>query len=370
MTTGFFACDPVSRPPYGQPLGLDVGGANLKAATADGRAWSEPFALWREPQRLAARLRAIIARFPECGCLAATMTGELADCFETKAAGVCAITRALEEAADGLPLAIWSTAGEFLAAPQARERWADVAAANWHALATWVGRLAITGRALLIDIGSTTSDLIPLWQGRPCSRGTTDCTRLLAGELVYTGVRRTPVCALPGDVSLLGSTLRPAAELFATTLDVWLLLGEIAESELDCDTANGRPATRFAAIDRLARSFCCDRTELSAEDLLSVARQLAEAQEGQLVRALERVTAENPGIYLSVIVSGSGSFLARRVIAKNSATASARIVSLDAHLTPEIAAAAPACAVAVLAHEEIHADFRRDLLPGSGKQAQ
>ncbi|RPI73988.1 MAG: H4MPT-linked C1 transfer pathway protein, partial [Planctomycetaceae bacterium] len=210
---------------------------------------------------------------------------------------------------------------------------------------------------------STTSDLIPLWQGRPCSKGTTDFTRLLAGELVYSGVRRTPVCALPGDVSLFGGTLRPAAELFATTLDVWLLLGEIAESELDCDTANGRPATRLAAIDRLARSFCCDRTELSAEDVLSVARQFAAAQEEQLTQALKRVTAENTGIFLSVIVSGSGSFLARRVIAKNSSTESAEVVSLDSHLTPEIAAAAPACAVAVLAHEETHGVFQRDLLP-------
>ena len=69
-------------------LGLDIGGANLKAA--DGRGWarSVPFALWRDPQGLAEALATLVESAPTAERLAVTMTGELCDCFRSKAEGV------------------------------------------------------------------------------------------------------------------------------------------------------------------------------------------------------------------------------------------------------------------------------------------
>ncbi len=333
------------------PLGLDIGGANLKAASASGEAWSEVFPMWREPQNLATRLRAIIARFPATDAVAVTMTGELADCFATKEEGVVAITNAVEEAAEGRPLRIWTTRGEFVDAASARRSHASVAAANWHALATWAGRLVPTGPAVLLDVGSTTSDLIPIVDGLPCAEGTTDLTRMLAGELVYTGVRRTPVCAIPTTVRIRGVEIHPAAELFATTHDVYLLLNEIPEDESNSDTANGRPATRYWAIDRLARAFCCDRTELTPEEVLDIARQLAAAQRDQLRKPLDRIAARFHGAPVIFITSGSGSFLARQVLTGHPAAGAVSPIALDAYLSPQLAESAPAYAVAVLLAE-------------------
>src|SRR5438552_12194660 len=99
------------------------------------------------------------------------------------------------------------------------------AAANWLALAAYAGRFAPTGTALLVDVGSTTTDLVPLLGGAPVPCGNTDAERLLHRELVYTGVRRTPLCALLGETG--------AAELFATTLDAYLLLEELPEDVTD-----------------------------------------------------------------------------------------------------------------------------------------
>ena len=65
-------------------LALDIGGANLKVADGRGHAESFPFELWRQPSHLAQELRTLIARSPACDHIAATMTGELADCFESK----------------------------------------------------------------------------------------------------------------------------------------------------------------------------------------------------------------------------------------------------------------------------------------------
>src|SRR3978361_399199 len=75
-------------------LGLDIGGANLKAATADKRAVSVPFALWKQPDKLPVALAELVAKFPDATEMAVTMTGELCDCFETKRDGVHAIIAA------------------------------------------------------------------------------------------------------------------------------------------------------------------------------------------------------------------------------------------------------------------------------------
>src|SRR5438094_2423878 len=98
-------------------LGLDVGGANLKAATADRRAVSVPFALWKQPDKLPAALAELVAQFPEAEELAVTMTGELCDCFETKRQGVDAILRAVSNASRSRPMHVWSTDGAFVTVP-------------------------------------------------------------------------------------------------------------------------------------------------------------------------------------------------------------------------------------------------------------
>src|SRR5207253_8159474 len=118
------------------------------------------------------------------GRLAVTMTGELCDCFDTKRGGVHAILDSLVRAEPETAIQIWSTLGRFVSVTEARVDPWRVAAANWHALATYAGRFAPQGAGLLIDIGSTTTDIIPLWQGRPVPHGCTDPQRLASGALV------------------------------------------------------------------------------------------------------------------------------------------------------------------------------------------
>ena len=67
----------------------------------------------------------------------------------------------------------------------------SVASTNFLASATLVGRQVPD--ALLIDMGSTTTDIIAIAGGKPAPRGLTDGERLATGELVYTGLTRTDV---------------------------------------------------------------------------------------------------------------------------------------------------------------------------------
>src|SRR5262245_60369629 len=203
-------------------LGLDIGGANLKAAHSGGGARLMPFALWKQPRQLAERLGDLVRSWPEVEVLAVTMTAELCDCFASKSAGVRAILEAVEKVRGGRSVRVWTTRGRFVDLADALSVPLPAAAANWLALATWVACTFAVSDGVLLDLGSTTTDIVPLIGGRAAPCGFTDHDRLRAGELVYTGVRRTPLCALMGPK---WGQYSLAAEFFATTLDVYLVLG-------------------------------------------------------------------------------------------------------------------------------------------------
>jgi (4-(4-[2-(gamma-L-glutamylamino)ethyl]phenoxymethyl)furan-2-yl)methanamine synthase len=297
-------------------LALDIGGANLKVAHTSGAIRSVPFALWKEPDGLAAAIRDLVADLPPFDRVALTMTGELCDCFRTKAEGVAHIQRAVKTAFPGRQLHVWGTDGRLHTLIYAHVRWELVAASNWFALAMLAARYA-TGAALLIDVGSTTADLIPLHDGEPVPKGLSDTDRLRHGELVYAGVKRTPVCALATALPHRGQLTGLAAELFATTQDVYLTLGDLPEDAGDTSTADGRPATREFARDRLARMVCADRATFSDDDARAFAREADAALIDRLVESANRVARESlGGPPRSIIVSGSGEFLAARVAAR------------------------------------------------------
>lgn len=326
-------------------LGLDIGGANLKAATADRRAISVPFPLWRHPDRLPAALGELVARFPDAAELAVTMTGELCDCYETKRQGVNAILDAVEQIAAGRRVRVWGTGGGFLDVATARANHLAVAAANWHALATFAGRFAPRYGGLLLDVGSTTTDVIPLDHGVPGTYGLTDQDRLEFRELVYMGIRRTPVCAVIPD--------RTAAELFATTLDAYVVLGRIPEDPTDRDTADGRPVTVRHSLARLARMLGGDLETVPQDRIERFAARVHE-------RVVETLTAAVQAAYYgrqaspelrAVVASGSGAFLALQVARSMLADTAGRIISLNDELGSAVSACAPAYALAVLAGE-------------------
>src|SRR3954447_8244275 len=155
-------------------IALDVGGANIKAAHSSGQARTMPFELWKRPDELSLVLIALAATFPACDRVALTMTAELCDCYPTKKVGVNAVLDAVLDAFLARPITVWGVDGRFHDLDEIRRRPELAAAANWLALATLAARLLPDGPGLLIDIGTTTTDLIPLDSGRAAARGRTD----------------------------------------------------------------------------------------------------------------------------------------------------------------------------------------------------
>ena len=292
-------------------LAVDIGGANTKAAWFDGttvRTVSRPFEVWRDRGALSTVLREV-APGP-ADAVAITMTAELSDAFRTKREGVTFVLDAAEDAFGERPLSVLTTTGELVPVGTARTRPRDVAAANWVATALAVADVHTD--ALLIDVGSTTADLIPIAEGRVAATGHDDLERLLAGELVYTGVLRTNLAAIAPRVPVRGGWCPVASESFAISADVHLVLGHLEPQAYDCPTPDGRPASVEFACERIARLVCADVEQLDADEIGAIAAFLHAEQLRQLDDAARRVQGPLPP-GAPVVAVGSGAFLARAV---------------------------------------------------------
>lgn len=205
------------------------------------------------------------------------------------------------------------------------------------------------GPALLIDVGSTTTDIVPFRDGLPIHTGMTDTQRLVTGELVYTGIQRSPLCAVAQHVPYRDHICPLAHELFATTLDAYVILGDLPEDSANDFTADGRPATKANSRARLARSICADSEHFNHRDAVAVAQAIAESQAELITSAMERVLQRNDEMPRSIVICGQGEFLARRAIQNFGLKAA--VVSLREQLGASISRCATAHALASIAHE-------------------
>jgi probable H4MPT-linked C1 transfer pathway protein len=330
-------------------LGWDVGGVNTKVARVeDGRvrvARGRPFELQRSPQALVPLLRELADECrsgpPAPTVHAVTMTAELSQLFRTKREGVAFVLDALAAAFPSESMRVFTVDGRFVDPDEARARPLAVAAANWTATATYVSRRHPD--ALLIDIGTTTTDIIPIAGGAVVAKGRTDPDRLASGELVYTGALRTPVEAIASHVPLGGERINVAAEGFALAGDVHVWRGDLAPADYTVPAPDGRPATREFAGERLARAICADREMLDDAGVSAIAGALAAAQVDRIAVEMQRVSARHPSIRTAV-VTGLGAFLGRAAACQ----AGLRVVPLSDDLGRDAAQFAPAAAVALL----------------------
>ncbi|MBV9817037.1 MAG: hypothetical protein JOZ07_01650 [Solirubrobacterales bacterium] len=293
-------------------IGLDIGGANTKAALVDGegppRVFTEPLELWRDLAGLPGAIAATVGALGGDGAVALTTTAELVDVFASKRAGVLHVLDAAEAALPERRLRVLTIDGELVGPTAARADPLRCAAANWIATALLVARAAPD--AILVDCGSTTTDVVPIAGGRVRAAGRTDVERLLAGELVYTGALRTNVAAIVDAVPIGGAPCPVSAELFAIAADAHLLAGRLRPEQCPCGFPDGRGTTPAEVRARLARVVCADPEQLAPGDLEAIADAVLEAQVDAIARALRRIAggfADPP----EVVAVGVGAFLAR-----------------------------------------------------------
>ena len=324
-------------------IGWDIGGVNVKVARVarDGpvQALTEPFSIEHDAERLFAVLERLGRRVGvDGGRHAVTMTAELSQRFRSKAEGVGFVLDALEQAFPGVAMLVLDTTGRFRSPAEARAHPIDVSASNWTATAMVVA--AEHADVILLDMGSTTTDIIPIESGRIQPLGRTDPDRLASGELVYSGALRTPVEALVRQVPWRGGMALVSADDFAHTADVHLWLGTRL---IALDQAGPGDTSRARAGERLARVVCADRTMIDDEGITSIAAHIAEAQVAAITAAVVRVRSRHPRLERAAVL-GLGAPIAERA----ARAAGLAIIPMDTEWSDDASRAAPAVAVARL----------------------
>lgn len=333
--------------------GWDIGGVNIKAARllwqsgaiVKSRVLVRPFEIWREQKDLSAVLGQIGEELgiQDCTAMAITMTAELSDAFRSKREGVLSIFDTVNRVFPNSPLYSLSLQGEFTPIAKARERPLDFAANNWLASALYLAERH--SNCILMDVGSTTTDIIPIRAGHVVCTGRTDMERLTSGELVYSGILRTNPNTIVRQIPINGRMCRTAAELFTLMADVHLLLKYISPEEYTCPTADGRGKSRQAALERLARLVCADNEMLDEAQIINLARYLFEKQLQQLTEALHQVLSMiEDGYRTPLATAGAGSFLA----AEAGQRLGMEVLDLAQQWGPEATVALPAQAASYL----------------------
>jgi len=300
-------------------IGWDLGGAHLKAARLGRDGTVEQVVqlscpLWQGIEHLTAAVDQALSRLGAAPVHAITMTGEMVDLFPDRREGVVRIAARVQKWLGPAQCRYFAGASGFVTPEAVAGAALQIASANWRATAEMVARLA--GEALLVDVGSTTTDIIALVNGQVATDSDNDAERLVSQELVYAGVVRTPVMALARVVQVEGQDVPMMAEYFSTSADVYRLTGEMPDGADLHPAADSGEKTLEASARRLARMVGRDAMSANPAIWAAMARELARAQTSRVAEAMSvvasraRLPAQAP-----VVMAGVGRFVAAKAAA-------------------------------------------------------
>lgn len=330
--------------------GFDIGGANTDLAVIDFedgeiKNMDVDFAylpMWSNNDDLSQVLVELIENIcpvSEIDAVGISMTAELVDAYDTKKDGVLDIVKKCEETFT-CPIAYVGVDG-MISKSEIEKDPLKAAAANW--IATAQIATLISDNCIFIDTGSTTTDIIPIKEGRECAIGKSDFDRSATGELVYTGTLRTNLASFLDKVELNGKEYRVASELFAQTADVYMVLDLITEDDYICDTFDGEGKSKIDCARRIARVVCADLEMLSMDDIVEMSEVIHQKQIAQIADGLKQVV-ETQGLDL-IITTGLGKDILDRPAAE---LLGLKVKSMGDILSDDECTVAPAVGTAVM----------------------
>jgi probable H4MPT-linked C1 transfer pathway protein len=335
--------------------GFDIGGANTDLAVVEFdsngniigiKTDFEYFPMWLKKNELGNALSNLLGDdLEEVDAVGVCMTAELVDAYKTKREGVVDIAKKSKESFS-VPTGFIGLNG-VLNFEEVSENPDEVAAANWIATAKIASR--IDENCIMIDTGSTTTDIIPVKDGSECAKGRSDLERLKTGELVYSGTLRTNLATIVDKMPLDDEFVRVSSELFAITADVHMVLGNITEEDYTCSTPDGAGKSKEDCMRRISRVICGDLDMLSRYDIEKIAGHIYKKQVQKVAEALLEVSKREN--LTEVITTGLGMDI---IGAKAAEVAGLESTGMDKLLKREECIVAPAVGTALMIREYLN----------------
>ncbi|MBE6486603.1 MAG: H4MPT-linked C1 transfer pathway protein [Methanosphaera stadtmanae] len=275
-------------------LGLDIGGANTDCTIIEiennevisMKNNREYFPMWKNNNQLQECLHKLTKDDPDIKVVCVSMTAELADGYSSKKEGVLDISNQVMKVFDEKEV-YFVTFDGLKSYTELQKNPLSAAAANWIGTSELIKY--IEKDCIFMDIGSTTTDIIPIKNNKEHASGHTDLERLSTGELVYTGMLRTNLTSIVHAVPIHDKNTRVSSELFSITADIHRILGNISEEEYTCPTPDGNKKDITSCKRRLARLVCADLDTLEDEEIIKLAKYIENEQINQIYDGLKEV---------------------------------------------------------------------------------
>ncbi|MDR1466902.1 MAG: hypothetical protein LBI55_00540 [Oscillospiraceae bacterium] len=247
-----------------------------------------------------------------------TITAETVGIFNSIDDGVTKIASICEKAFSEFKICYVSTDGAIYDYKKLKANTIDFASANWVATSELASNYIENG--LFIDMGSTTTDIIPIKNRAICPTATTDMTRLISGELLYLGLLRTYISNIVNGLPFRDTFIPLAAELRCFTAHVYVALGFIDELEmLHPFSGNKIKITKANSVDAIARSVCADTTLLNYDEIIKMGDYIYKEQMRKIIISCNKIINHHwfYGADLRVIITGSGSKIIENAVRFN-----------------------------------------------------
>jgi probable H4MPT-linked C1 transfer pathway protein len=303
-------------------IGWDIGGAHVKAAlfNSEGRLLNLAlFAcpLWKGLSYLQDAIQQTLEQFSVSSSRhVLTMTGELVDLFQSREQGVEMIIQQMLGFVSPQDLVVYAAHQGFLSPQQVdHDQCIHIASANWLASASLVANNICNG--LFVDMGSTTTDILLIEDYRVKARGLSDYQRLLAEELVYTGMVRTPVIAVAQRAVFRQQEMSLMAEFFASMADVYRLTGDLNEAHDLSETADGGAKTVPGSALRLSRMTGYDFNEQDIAMWQALALEIKKQQKKLIEQAMKLQLQRTDKLVTTIVGAGIGRSVIKEIADDN-----------------------------------------------------
>ena len=299
-------------------LGIDIGGANTDCSIIAlennnvhlVKTFRDYFPMWKNNEILSDYLEKIREKeAPDIVCV--SMTAELADCYKSKKEGVLDISKRVVDT--------FGTEGVYFVSVDGLKCFDDLKSDLLSAAASnWIGTVEllkhVCSDCVFMDMGSTSTDIIPIMDGKEHAEGHNDLERLISGELVYTGLLRSNLASIVHNVPIRGENCGVSSEYFSITADVHMILENISEDEYTCPTPDGMGSDVLSCKRRLARLVCADLDLLGDDEINAIAKFIEEKQIAMIYNGLKKVVSRTK--LDTVILSSMKNNVCKKVVKK------------------------------------------------------
>ena len=260
-------------------LGIDIGGAHIKLIGLNKKR-SVCFAnyrkcyVWKGLDSLKKEFEYINnLNFDKKIICGITMTAELCDIFKSKKIGASQISNLCKILKYNF---LFYSKQKNIFTKDVKGNYKNIISMNWHAVARYFMRYY--KNLIIIDFGSTTTDFICIKDGIISNVGVDDLSRLSEGELIYTGVVRTPLFGIQNKINYKNKVYHIIPELFSSTSDIYRVNNFINKNFDVDDEADHQGKSLTKSLIRISRSFAIDYNKKNNSLLLDLSKILIKRQ--------------------------------------------------------------------------------------------